>query len=73
MVNFQTAVVSTVCNKVPQGGTLDLSCPSGHSVSQIKYASYGNPQGSCRDFGGATCEAAGSMSVVQEVCQLLTL
>ncbi|XP_031374014.1 beta-galactosidase-like [Punica granatum] len=67
-VNFETVVVTSACAKVPQGGTLELSCLSGHTMSEIRFASYGNPQGSCRNFSSRTCESATSKSVVQEAC-----
>ncbi|XXG56250.1 hypothetical protein AAC387_Pa03g3719 [Persea americana] len=53
-VNFQTVTVGTLCANVNEGSTIELACQSGRSISQIQFASYGDPQGSCKSFKKGT-------------------
>ncbi|KAJ0972667.1 hypothetical protein J5N97_020626 [Dioscorea zingiberensis] len=48
---------------------IHLQCDDGHVMSTIKFASFGNPGGSCQKFSYGHCHAPGSLSVVQKACQ----
>lgn len=44
-----------------------LWCPPGHKISQIKFASYGVPQGTCGNYREGSCHAHKSYDVPQKV------
>ncbi|XP_077234649.1 beta-galactosidase 15-like [Tasmannia lanceolata] len=67
-VTFQTVTVGTACANVYEGSALELSCQGGRTISQIQFASYGNPQGTCGSFQKGTCEANTAFSAVQKAC-----
>lgn len=50
-----------------------LHCDAGSTISSIKFASYGTPQGSCQNFSRGDCHAPNSYSVLSQVCMTLTL
>ncbi|KAL5702789.1 Beta-galactosidase 9 [Ranunculus cassubicifolius] len=45
-----------------------LQCDDGHVISEIVFASYGTPRGSCEKFSTGDCHAPNSQSVVSEIC-----
>ena len=73
-VTFQTVTVGNACANAREGYTLELSC-QGRAISGIKFASFGDPQGTCgkpfatgsQVFEKGTCEAADSLSIIQKV------
>ncbi|XP_074580440.1 beta-galactosidase 15-like [Curcuma longa] len=67
-VNLQTVAVGTVCANVLEGSTLELSCQGEGSFSEIQFASFGNPQGSCGSFTKGSCDAPGALDVVKKAC-----
>ncbi|XP_050284914.1 beta-galactosidase 7-like [Quercus robur] len=67
-VSFQTVTVGTVCGNAYEGHELDLSCQGGQTISEIKFASYGDPQGKCGSFKKGSWEASSSFSVVENAC-----
>lgn len=44
-----------------------LSCPEGKSISSVKFASLGNPSGTCRSYQMGRCHHPNSLSVVEKV------
>ncbi|XP_074317084.1 beta-galactosidase 15-like isoform X2 [Silene latifolia] len=54
-VNFRTVTIGGACAKVYEGNSLNLSC-NGKPISEVKFASYGDPQGVCDSFGKGSCE-----------------
>lgn len=46
-----------------------LWCPPGQKISEIKFASYGLPQGTCGSFKEGSCHAHKSYDVPQRVCK----
>lgn len=44
-----------------------LECADGQHISHIKFASFGNPRGSCGHFHHGKCHAKESLQVVQKV------
>lgn len=67
LVNIETVTVGKVCANAYKGNTLELSCQGGRVFSQIKFASFGLPEGSCGSFKQGTCQAEDSLSVVKKV------
>ncbi|KAK4853290.1 hypothetical protein QYF36_006657 [Acer negundo] len=45
-----------------------LWCPPGQKISQIKFASYGSPQGTCGSFHEGSCHAHKSYDAFQRNC-----
>ncbi|GER34103.1 beta-galactosidase [Striga asiatica] len=54
-----------VNNAIPE---MHLNCDSGYKISRVEFASYGTPQGSCRNFSRGNCHAANSFAVVHQAC-----
>lgn len=74
-INFQTVIVGSACANAYENKTLELSC-HGRSISDIKFASFGNPQGTCGAFTKGSCESNNeALSLVQKVsfCLILLL
>ncbi|KAK3162620.1 hypothetical protein QOZ80_1BG0091660 [Eleusine coracana subsp. coracana] len=47
---------------------VQLSCPKGKNISSVKFASFGNPSGSCRSYQQGSCHHPNSLSVVEKAC-----
>ncbi|KAL4559406.1 hypothetical protein LXL04_031544 [Taraxacum kok-saghyz] len=45
-----------------------LQCGIGQSISEIKFASFGTPFGSCGSFQHGTCHAPNSLELIQKSC-----
>ncbi|XVE99945.1 hypothetical protein REPUB_Repub03eG0243800 [Reevesia pubescens] len=67
-VSFQTVTVGSICANANEGNTLEISCQGGQTISQIIFASFGDPQGKCGSFQKGSCEAALSLSAVEKAC-----
>ncbi|XP_059431698.1 beta-galactosidase [Corylus avellana] len=67
-VSFQTLSIGFVCGSVYEGKTLELSCQGGQTISEIQFASFGDPQGNCGSFKKGSGEAVNSLSTVQKAC-----
>ncbi|CAL5201601.1 unnamed protein product [Lathyrus oleraceus] len=67
-VQFQTVTTGIICANVYEGAQLELSCQSGQVISQIQFASFGNPQGQCGSFKKGPWEATNTQSVVEAAC-----
>ena len=55
-VNFQTVSVGTACGNAQENKILELSC-QGRPISEIKFASFGNPEGVCGTFRKGSCDS----------------
>ncbi|KAJ1389346.1 Galactose-binding-like domain superfamily [Sesbania bispinosa] len=67
-VSFETVTMGIICANVYEGAQLELSCQGGQVISQIQFASFGNPQGRCGSFKIGSWEATDSQSVVEAAC-----
>ncbi|CAK8572525.1 unnamed protein product [Lathyrus sativus] len=67
-VQFKTVTTGTICANVYEGAHLELSCQSGQVISQIQFASFGNPQGQCASFSKGSWESTKSQSIVEAAC-----
>ncbi|KAJ6392875.1 hypothetical protein OIU77_022372 [Salix suchowensis] len=67
-VNFQTVAVGSACINAEENRKIELSC-QGRQISAVKFASFGNPQGSCGSFVKGYCEGSkDASSVVEKAC-----
>lgn len=48
--------------------TVNLKCPENTHISTVKFASFGNPTGSCGSYAKGDCHDPNSISVVEKVC-----
>nr|DAD48713.1 TPA_asm: hypothetical protein HUJ06_018650 [Nelumbo nucifera] len=70
-MNFNTVTIGTACANVYEGNKLDLTCQGGRTLSQIRFASFGDPQGICGSFAKGCCEANNDiLSLVGKVLSL---
>lgn len=67
-VSFQTVTTGMICANVYEGARIELSCQSGQVISEIQFASFGNPEGQCGSFKKGSWEATDSQSVVETAC-----
>jgi galactose binding lectin-like protein len=58
----------TICREVVESGTAFLDCPSGYIITEIVFASYGTPGGTCGAYQPGVCDAANCYSIVSTVC-----
>ncbi|KAG8647141.1 beta-galactosidase 7 [Manihot esculenta] len=68
LVSIQTVTVGTVCANAYEGHTLELACHAGSKFSDIKFASFGLPEGGCGHFRNGVCHSEKTLSVVQQAC-----
>lgn len=57
---------------MPNGPQVQLSCEAGWRITSIRFASFGNPQGSCGAFAPGACHS-NVVSVIEQVCLLFLL
>ena len=56
------------CGGAPENSSATITCPAGTVISQITFASYGTPTGSCGSFSPSSCNATTSISLVSGLC-----
>ena len=61
-------VPDTRCGISPQNSVLNLKCPFGTVISDIKFASYGTAVGDCGNFTTGTCHEPMTKEIVADVC-----
>ncbi|VAH66629.1 unnamed protein product [Triticum turgidum subsp. durum] len=52
----------------PVAAKVELSCPKGKNISSVKFASFGDPSGTCRSYQQGSCHHPDSLSVVEKAC-----
>uniref|UniRef100_A0A0A0LYH4 beta-galactosidase n=1 Tax=Cucumis sativus TaxID=3659 RepID=A0A0A0LYH4_CUCSA len=67
-VSVQTITIGTICGNANEGSTLELSCQGGHIISEIQFASYGNPEGKCGSFKQGSWHVINSAILVEKLC-----
>lgn len=67
-VSVQTVTIDFICARTDYGKTLELKCPDGKTISEIQFASYGDPQGNCGSFQVGEWESRHSVAVVEKAC-----
>ena len=53
---------------LPRHSGLTLACGEESSISEVLFASYGNPSGSCGRYRVGSCHHKDSLSIVEELC-----
>ncbi|KAK9081203.1 hypothetical protein Syun_030566 [Stephania yunnanensis] len=61
---------TSISNTTPE---MQLRCDDGHVISDIVFASYGTPLGSCQHFSTGQCHADSSLSVVSNTAGILAV
>jgi hypothetical protein len=56
------------CDTAGENGSVNLSCPTGKAITEIVFASYGTPTGTCGGYAVGSCNAQSSRSVVESRC-----
>ncbi|KAJ1392023.1 Glycoside hydrolase, family 35 [Sesbania bispinosa] len=67
-VSIQTITVGSICAATDYGNTLEVNCQGGKTISEIQFASYGDPQGKCGSFQKGEWESRDSTTVVERAC-----
>ncbi|XP_057431346.1 beta-galactosidase 15-like [Lotus japonicus] len=67
-VSIQTIALGPICGTTNLERTLELNCQGGKTISEIQFASYGDPQGNCGSFKKGGWESSDSMTVVEGAC-----
>ena len=67
-MSVQTITIGTICENANEGSTLELSCQGGHVISDIQFASYGNPEGKCGSFKKGSWDVTNIALVVEKAC-----
>ncbi|KAL0558579.1 hypothetical protein IC582_003156 [Cucumis melo] len=68
LVNFKTITMEKACGHAYEKKSLELSC-QGKEISGIKFASFGDPTGSCGNFSKGSCEGKNdAMKIVEDLC-----
>lgn len=58
----------TRCAIAKENAVVNLKCPFGTVISEIKFASYGTPAGHCGNFSTGTCHEPMTKDIVSDVC-----
>lgn len=66
-VTLQVVTVGTVCANAYEGNNLELYCQGDRRISEIQFASFGDPQGTCGSFSLGNYQATQSVAVVEKV------
>lgn len=65
---WSTGHKDTTCGIAAQDASTTLKCPYGMVISQVKFASYGTPAGSCHNFEVGSCHEDTTKDVVEDLC-----
>ncbi|XP_027357220.1 beta-galactosidase 15-like [Abrus precatorius] len=67
-VKFATSTVGKACGNAYEGHELELACDENQVISEIKFASFGVPEGECGSFKKGHCESDEALYVVKRRC-----
>ncbi|KAK7251637.1 hypothetical protein RIF29_35004 [Crotalaria pallida] len=67
-VKFSTVTVGKICANAYEGNTLELACHDNQVISEIRFASFGLPEGECGYFQRGYCESPNALSVLKSQC-----
>ncbi|KAJ8543368.1 hypothetical protein K7X08_005891 [Anisodus acutangulus] len=68
LINFQTVEVGTACGSAYENKTMELSC-NGRPISAIRFANFGETEGSCGSFAKGSCSSEKDVvSIVEKEC-----
>ncbi len=63
--NVPEAATGTICQTVLENGTLTMTAPAGAVFTDVIFASYGTPNGSCGSYTTSSCHASSSVAIVE--------
>lgn len=66
-VKFATVTIDKACANAHEGHVLDIACNDNQVISEIKFASFGVPEGECESFKKGHCESPSALSVIKRV------
>ncbi|XP_031250570.1 beta-galactosidase 3-like [Pistacia vera] len=70
-IKFAKRKISGMCALVGEDyplATVNLKCPKNSSISEVKFASFGNPEGTCGSYRKGHCHDPTSTSVIEMAC-----
>ncbi|TKY46213.1 Beta-galactosidase protein [Spatholobus suberectus] len=67
-VKVATVTVAKACANAYEGHKLELACNDNQVISEIKFVSFGVPEGECGSFKKGHCESSDALSVVKRLC-----
>nr|XP_009616320.1 beta-galactosidase 15-like [Nicotiana tomentosiformis] len=68
LINFQTVRVGSACGNAYEDKLMNISC-QGRPISAIKFANFGDTQGTCGSFEKGSCESNSDvLSIIQKEC-----
>lgn len=68
LINFQTVRVGSACGNAYEDKMMNISC-QGRPISAIKFANFGDTQGTCGSFEKGSCESNSDvLSIIQKEC-----
>ena len=65
---IQIITIGTICGNANEGSTLELSCQEEHIISEIQFASYGDPKLKCGLFKPDLCDVTNNALLVEKAC-----
>ena len=67
-IQAETSELS-ICAEAYQGKSIELKCPPGHSISDITFASYGLPMGTCGSYSTTpSCHSSSAITILKRSC-----
>ncbi|GLT62854.1 hypothetical protein SLA2020_354570 [Shorea laevis] len=67
-ISFLVITVGKVCGHAYLGSNLELSCQGGKVISNVEFASFGDPQGFCGSFKVGSFQATNALTAVEKAC-----
>ncbi|XP_054824803.1 beta-galactosidase 15-like [Prosopis cineraria] len=67
-VRIGTVKPEKICANTYENHKLDLICNVGQVISEIKFASFGQPNGSCGSFQHGSCSSPQALSAINKLC-----
>jgi alpha-L-rhamnosidase len=61
---------TVVCANTTENNDLTIACPSGQIITQVQFASYGDPAGECGALLVGSCNAGSSKYMTEQLCLL---
>ncbi|KAJ4700718.1 Beta-galactosidase [Melia azedarach] len=68
ITNSHLPLVNSWVRQRQKGPTVRLNCPRGKNISNILFASFGNPDGDCESYAIGSCHSSNSKAIVERAC-----
>ena len=66
-IKFSTITIGKICANAYEGHLLELACHKNQVISEIKFASFGLPEGECGSFKKGHCESPNALLYLKKV------